>query len=922
MSATDSNDGVASGQTQAAAKPPTSPKPPKAPKRYAAQPVSNQLLNDIRRWIHEQSFALWVTFGFIMINVCWWAWYNIEHHKMPRHALTTSLHEFNVGHLIASLFLTGSVFQMIVDALLILLVLCLAEPYLGKSRTAAISLVSAASGTLVGLIICSAISAMLGERAEVLNISFTLSPVVLVIGALMAATAFSYQLWRRRIRIIGYTAIMVVVLYGGNPGDYCVLFAAIIGQIIGRAIAGKPIEAEQWHWQYSSSQEIRRIFGAIGVVLALGPMVATSSRSHAGPLVSVALVLSPESVNTGVLVACMHGHVVDGCLQQYSLMRASQPGDVVRSVLPLLVMLALAWGMWLGRRTAAISSIVFYAASAFFAISYYLLPYSLDDQLHITMGNIPRMILVNALIPLIYAIAVIIELPHFSIRTKPRTLRRCVAAIVIAFVVCSAIYLLFACLRPQDFTPHPNVGMVLREWPARFLPIGYLTDSSISFIAVTPLASLVLQGVGIVFWIVLVVVSFAWLNASIDYDHKAHALAEELVEDGGESMSFMTTWEGNEYWLSPSKRSAVAYRVLNHIALTTTGPFGDPDEWMSDMDEFARYCSDHSWSPVFYAIHEEAKDHLQQLGWHSIVVGDEMLIDPQSWKTTGKKWQDIRTAINKAKREGIVDEMSTYDEAPHEVQVQIEEISEQWSEGKALPEMKFTLGGVEELKDPRVQVLYAIDSDGIVQAVTSWLPTFNNGRVIGWTLDFMRYRSGSYNGIMEFLIARMAQRMHDQGVADPSNQVQFVSLSAAPLTGLKNFTDAKSDDSSNVDGTTMLQHSLALVADLLEPAYGFKSLYNFKKKFQPIERPVYISYSDSALLANLGIAIIRAYLPALTFRDALGMLSSFKPAKPKDDGKATGHGQPAGSPRDAAHESEVHDAKGGKPVDDQAGEPR
>ncbi len=62
---------------------------------------------------------------------------------------------------------------------------------------------------------------------------------------------------------------------------------------------------------------------------------------------------------------------------------------------------------------------------------------------------------------------------------------------------------------------------------------------------------------------------------------------------------------------------------------------------MSDMDEFARYCSDHSWSPAFYAIHEEAKDHLQQLGWHSIVVGDEMLIDPQSWKTTGKKWQDI-----------------------------------------------------------------------------------------------------------------------------------------------------------------------------------------------------------------------------------------------------------------------------------------
>ena len=74
------------------------------------------------------------------------------------------------------------------------------------------------------------------------------------------------------------------------------------------------------------------------------------------------------------------------------------------------------------------------------------------------------------------------------------------------------------------------------------------------------------------------------------------------------------------------------------------------------------------------------------------------------------------------------------------------------------------------------------------------------------------------------------------------------------------------------------------MADLLEPAYGFKSLYRFKLKFQPIQRPVYICYRDSALLPNLAIAIIRAYLPSLTFREALGMLSSFKP---KDDASAS-----------------------------------
>ncbi|MFV1235941.1 phosphatidylglycerol lysyltransferase domain-containing protein, partial [Klebsiella pneumoniae] len=107
------------------------------------------------------------------------------------------------------------------------------------------------------------------------------------------------------------------------------------------------------------------------------------------------------------------------------------------------------------------------------------------------------------------------------------------------------------------------------------------------------------------------------------------------------------------------------------------------------------------------------------------------------WQTRGKKWQDIRTAINKAKRDGITDVLSTYNDAPWEIQQQIIEISEEWAELKSLPEMKFTLGGLEELHDPRVKILYAIDNNGKVLGVTSWMPTYSNNRVIGWTLDFM-----------------------------------------------------------------------------------------------------------------------------------------------------------------------------------------
>ena len=243
----------------------------------------------------------------------------------------------------------------------------------------------------------------------------------------------------------------------------------------------------------------------------------------------------------------------------------------------------------------------------------------------------------------------------------------------------------------------------------------------------------------------------------------------------------MTTWQGNHYWFSPSENSAIAYRVKYGIALTLTGPFGEQSEYRQSIKGFIQFCEKNSLAPVFYAVHENQRKILEELGFSSIKVGTEMIINPNSWQTRGKKWQDIRTAINKAKREGITDIMSTFDEAQDDIKRQIVEISEEWAELKALPEMKFTLGGIEELQDSRVILLYAIDLHNRVLGITSWMPSYQHNKIIGWTLDFMRHRTDSPNGIMEFLIARMAERLRDEGLEHTESAVKFMSLSAAPL---------------------------------------------------------------------------------------------------------------------------------------------
>jgi lysylphosphatidylglycerol synthetase-like protein (DUF2156 family) len=73
-----------------------------------------------------------------------------------------------------------------------------------------------------------------------------------------------------------------------------------------------------------------------------------------------------------------------------------------------------------------------------------------------------------------------------------------------------------------------------------------------------------------------------------------------------------------------------------------------------------------------------------------------------------------------------------------------------------------TLGGLDELADEQVRCLVAIDTDRTVHGITSWLPMYTDGKITGWTLDFMRRRASGFRGVMEFLIASAAVRFQEK----------------------------------------------------------------------------------------------------------------------------------------------------------------
>ena len=347
-------------------------------------------------------------------------------------------------------------------------------------------------------------------------------------------------------------------------------------------------------------------------------------------------------------------------------------------------------------------------------------------------------------------------------------------------------------------------------------------------------------------------------------------LIERLQTSGGGTISWMTTWDGNRRIAAgPEGAGAVAYQDHAGVAIGLGDPVAPPGEMGAVLAEFARTTERAGLTPCVFSTSREV-DAVRPEGWRSVIVAEDTLVDLPELQFTGKAWGAVRTAINRAKREGIEFQLIRLSEAPWGVLAQVRAISEQWSGDKGLPEMRFTLGTVEEALDPEVWVGIAVDEGGNLHGVTSWLPVFGPAgedgtpRVVGWTLDLMRRRDGGFGPVMEFLIASSAQRFAEQGY-------EFVSLSGAPLV--------RPEDSEAGPVDQVLER----IGGLIEPLYGFKSLHRFKQKFNPRSEPLFLLYRDEGDLPRIGIALTRAYLPDASLRDLAASAAAIQPASsPKD----------------------------------------
>lgn len=669
-----------------------------------------------------------------------------------------------------------------------------------------------------------------------------LSPAAWVFAPAALATAKMSVLWRRRLRLLMVVLTATLVLYAGTLSSVAALTAVLLGWGAGVLAVGFTHRNRR-----VSLREARVLVAALFAAVCVGPVVTALNPGAQGPFAGVsALMWEPAVAAREVAEACVE-QISTACREAVAVNQQHGVGPLLLNLVPLAIAVVLSFGLVRGRRLAWIGAVVFSAASI--AV--------IAWQVLVDAPSVSPTLAVNTvLVVLPWAIALVVlgwNRRRFAVASAWHRALRPVAA---AFAVTAAAWVGGALVLCDGFLVRPTLASALSELPYRYLPPAVSVQAPHDVFPQSAAAWALYEWVGIVFWAVALWAAVRVLTSAPSAAHERdREHARRILRSGtGDHLAAMGLWDGNSYFFTEVAGGAgyVAYRVAQGVAVTVGGPVHAGAESRDAVaGAFEQFAATQGWRVAWYSV----DDSFLRPGFKRIHVAEESVLPAKSVEFRGKKFQNIRTARNRAEKEGVRAMWTCWSEADLEVREKIAALSEEWVADKALPEMGFTLGTVQELGDPDTKLLLAIGDDGHLHGVTSWLPVYESGELVGYTLDFMRRDAEGFRPVIEFLLAEAAVHANQQGLS-------FVSLSGAPL--------ARSDEA-----TDFLEIMLDKAGETIEPLYGFRSLAASKHKFHPDHHGWFLAYEDELALPAIALAVVHCYLPEMKAGDAAAAAREF-----------------------------------------------
>lgn len=316
-----------------------------------------------------------------------------------------------------------------------------------------------------------------------------------------------------------------------------------------------------------------------------------------------------------------------------------------------------------------------------------------------------------------------------------------------------------------------------------------------------------------------------------------------LNQYGDNPISYVAIEEDKRYFFSSAVEGAIAYVIASGVAVCAGDPVCKEEDAPILLGEFETFCRRNDLDICFCQVTDRFLPVMKLLGFGILKYGEEAMFQLQSYSVAGGKAAKVRQAINNANRENIeVYEYKPLVAKDKELESSIMEVSREWLSIKKSSELSFMLGsvGLDNPMDRRYFV--AIDNNHEVQGFVVFTPFMKQ---TGYYADVTRRRKNAPIGVMEKIIITAFDVMKAEGL-------QWGSLGLAPLANISETEGKK----------PLINTMLEYIYENLNNFYGFKTLHQYKKKYNPTSwEPRYLAYYPKALTPKIAYSIIKAQNP-------------------------------------------------------------
>ena len=336
----------------------------------------------------------------------------------------------------------------------------------------------------------------------------------------------------------------------------------------------------------------------------------------------------------------------------------------------------------------------------------------------------------------------------------------------------------------------------------------------------------------------------------------AELRAREIVRRHGRgTLDYFALRDDKQFYFF--RDSLIAYAVYGGVALVSPDPIGPEAERPEAFSAFRAFAESRGWTIAVMGAGAEWLSIYHAAGLHSLYIGDEAIVDCQTFSLEGGKMKGLRQACTRLARKGYTVEFldpSTID--PARVPALVDLIS-MLRRGEGERGFSMMLGRLFDPKDKGLLLTVVTSPDGQPAAVCQFVPS---PAINGYSLDLMRRDPGEHpNGLIDYALCSTVEHLRGRGA-------RGLSLNFAAFRSVL--------DGERGEGTFTRVERWALKR--LSGVLPIESLWQFNAKYYPAWLPRYLVYPAAESFVPVVAATFRA--ESLTEIPVLGRFLTHDPA--------------------------------------------